>query len=101
MSQFQIKQNNEQSFEVIGELTFKSIDKKALKHCQQTLPFSKQALVIDLQQVTNADSAGLALVIEWIKQAEQQQTPLSFQNIPPQLFALAKLSGFEHRLTTV
>ena len=101
MNLFQIEQKNEQSFEISGALTFKSIDKAALKLCRQKLQFSQQSIVIDLQQVSNADSAGLALVIEWIKQAEQQQTRLYFQNIPQQLLALAKLSGFEHRLTTV
>jgi len=101
MSQFQIEKKNTETFEILGALTFKTIDKAALKLCRQKLQFSQQPIVIDLQKITNADSAGLALIIEWIKQAEQQQTPLSFQNIPQQLLALAKLSGFEHRLTTV
>ncbi|MCK5870223.1 anti-anti-sigma factor [Methylococcaceae bacterium CS5] len=72
-----------------GDLTFSTIDKSAIK----ALKFeqSDTAINIDLQQLRKIDSAGLALLIEWIKFARTYQIDLKFEHIPAQLFALAKL----------
>ena len=80
-------------FVIDGDLTFATIDKKIVK----SFDFLKTAkrVIIDLSRVTCTDSAGLALMIEWIKYARQHQTQLSFKNIPEQLRTLAKLSGFD------
>ncbi|MGR8929741.1 MAG: STAS domain-containing protein [Gammaproteobacteria bacterium] len=80
-------------FTVEGNLTFASIDKKSL----QSFKFLKgiDTICIDLAKVGTTDSAGLALMIEWLKQARMIRAQLRFKNIPEQLKALAKLSGFE------
>ena len=44
------------------------------------------------------DSAGLALMIEWLKISKKQHCTLSFINIPQQLQALAKISGIDENL---
>jgi phospholipid transport system transporter-binding protein len=79
-----------------GDLTFASLDKNA----GQPLAFLQagQPITIDLSRVANADSAGLALLIEWAKYAHRHQTLLSFAQIPQQLLNLAKLSGLEDTL---
>jgi len=73
-----------------GNLIFNTINKTVLN----TLDFKQapSSITIDLQQVGEIDSAGLALLIEWIKFARTYQTKLYFDNIPMQLTALAKLS---------
>jgi phospholipid transport system transporter-binding protein len=76
-----------------GDLTFATIDKKSLKSFS-FLNTSKE-ITIDLSRVSSTDSAGLALMIEWIKYSRQHRTQLSFKNIPEQLLNLAKLSGFD------
>ena len=53
---------------------------------------------IDLAGVTNADSAGLALLIEWIRLARKQNCNIKFLNFPPQLLPLAGLFGVDHLL---
>lgn len=80
-------------FQVQGDLTFGTIDKQIVK----SFGFLKTAstVTIDLSQVANTDSAGLALMIEWIKMSRQYNTTLNFKNIPEQLRKLAKLSGFD------
>jgi phospholipid transport system transporter-binding protein len=78
---------------VNGELTFPAIDKKALSSLS-FLAGTKQ-VTIDLSGVTNADSAGLALLIEWIKHARTKRLQIRFKNIPEQLVNLAKLSGLD------
>lgn len=54
---------------------------------------------VDLQGVERADSAGVALLIEWQRTASRQQRRISFQNIPPQMLAIARLSGVDELLS--
>lgn len=51
-----------------------------------------QAEVIDLSGVTGSDSAGLALLIEWLSIAKESGRKLKYENIPAQLEQLAHLS---------
>jgi len=80
-------------FFIDGDLTFSTIDKQTVK----SFSFLKSAkdITIDLSHVTCTDSAGLALMIEWIKYAHDNNTHLHFKKIPEQLLTLAKLSGFD------
>ena len=80
-------------YAVEGELTFASIDKRTLN----AFGFIKTGkhITLDLSAVTSTDSAGLALMIEWIKYARHHRTQLVFKNIPEQLRNLARLSGFD------
>lgn len=83
-------------FAVSGNLTFSSIDKDTVK----SFAFLQGPgpITLDFSDVCKTDSAGLALIIEWIKFARRRQIPLLFENIPEQLLILAKLSGFEQLL---
>jgi phospholipid transport system transporter-binding protein len=56
--------------------------------------------VIDLAGVTTSDSAGLALLIEWLSVAQGASRPLRFENIPSQLQQLARLSEVEELLVS-
>ena len=75
-----------------GSLTFASIDKQTPK----SFKFLKgmESICIDLSQVKATDSSGLALMIEWIRISRMSRVQLRFKNIPNQLLAIAKLSGF-------
>jgi phospholipid transport system transporter-binding protein len=87
-------------FIVEGDLTFSTINKDTLK----SFDFLKAAkeITLDLSHVSSTDSAGLALMIEWIKYTRSKRIRLDFKNIPEQLLNLAKLSGFDKtiRFTT-
>lgn len=50
---------------------------------------------VDLQGVERADSAGVALLVEWQRAANRQQHTIHFQNIPSQMLAIARLSGVD------
>lgn len=80
-----------------GDLTFATINKKTV----QLINFKKMPdnLVVDFSQVKQSDSAGLALVIEWLKISKKMQRQIQFKNIPPQLLTLASLSGFDLSFT--
>jgi phospholipid transport system transporter-binding protein len=54
-----------------------------------------RAAAIDLAGVTASDSAGLALLIEWLSVAQAAGHPLRYENIPSQLRQLGSLSDVD------
>lgn len=50
-------------------------------------------LTFDLAGVQRVDSAGLALLLEWLREARRRSKEIRFENIPEQLAAIAKVSG--------
>jgi len=93
MSRLNIVDQGAGHFLVDGDLTFATIDKRTVK----SLAFltSHKDITIDLGRVDNTDSAGLALMIEWIKYCRAKRTQLRFSHVPKQLLSLARLSGFD------
>jgi phospholipid transport system transporter-binding protein len=81
---------------VVGSLDFETVT--------QLLPQGSAAIdaghaaVIDLKGVSSSDSAGLALLIEWLSVAKYVKRPLSYENMPAQLHQLARLSEVEELL---
>jgi phospholipid transport system transporter-binding protein len=55
-------------------------------------------LDVDLAGVSQGDSAGLALMIEWVRSAKEAKQTLSFHNVPGQISALARISEIEDLL---
>lgn len=53
---------------------------------------------IDLAGVTGSDSAGLALLLEWLSVARAAKRSLRYENMPVQLQQLARLSEVEELL---
>jgi phospholipid transport system transporter-binding protein len=58
-------------------------------------------IVMDFAGVPNADSAGLAVLIEWRRRAWLQGQRLNFANLPAQVSAIAKLSEVSELLEDV
>jgi phospholipid transport system transporter-binding protein len=56
------------------------------------------SLVIDLGGVTSANSAGLALLLEWLDLARSRQVALSYLNLPDSLARIAELSNLQSLL---
>ena len=93
MPAFSLIKLSDTSYFVEGDLTFFTLNKKTIKSFN-FLNVTKK-ICIDLEKVTSADSAGLALMVEWIKHSKLHSTKLTFKNIPQQLLTLAKLSDFD------
>lgn len=55
--------------------------------------FQSQEMVVDLQNVTQADSTSLAMLLEWKAQARKNNINLSIRHLPDQIQRLAKISG--------
>lgn len=82
-------------FRVIGAMTFETAV-SLLRQSEQ--PFDQPELTIDFADVSETDSAGLALVIEWLKRAQSHSRSLQLENLPAQLVALARISEVDELL---
>lgn len=52
-------------------------------------------VVVDLAEVSRADSAGLALLLECLRIGRRHGTRVRFLNVPPQLRAMIRVAGLE------
>jgi phospholipid transport system transporter-binding protein len=55
---------------------------------------------VDLGGVGESDSAGLALLIEWLRIGKQSGKEVHFANVPAQIEALARISEVEDLIGT-
>ncbi len=95
----QIEPFAEGGFLISGALTFETVP--SVWRTSSTLFSGGGDITFDLQGISRSDSAGLALLIEWMRSARAQEKRITFKNIPPQMLAIATISGVEHILPTV
>jgi len=57
-----------------------------------------RAWTIDLSGVTAGDSAGLAVLVEWISAARARGTSVCYESVPAQVLAIARISDLEELL---
>ena len=50
---------------------------------------------IDLSEVSRANSAGVALLVVWLRQARQQRRDLVFVNVPAQMRAIIEVADLD------
>lgn len=76
---------------VKGQLCFANV----MSVYQQSLALLDQCpeWVFDFAGVTESDSAGLALIIEWIKLAKRKNRSVRFNTISQDLMSIARASG--------
>ena len=55
--------------------------------------------VIDLSGLSSGDSAGLAVLIEWLASARRRGASLRYTGVPAQMRAIAKISELEDLLS--
>jgi phospholipid transport system transporter-binding protein len=53
---------------------------------------AEPAVEVDLAQVARFDSAGLALLLEWVLSAREAGRSVRYRNIPPPVLSLAGIS---------
>jgi phospholipid transport system transporter-binding protein len=82
-----------------GELGFSTVT--ALVSQIDTQLDECQQLNIDLAGVTRADSAGVTLLVEWMRKAHAQNKDIRFINIPRQMLSILRVSSLEGILPIV
>ena len=96
MSQAAVRRGADDRLVVEGELDFSTVA-QLLGNAQALLEAATE-LRIDLHGVTRSDSAGLALLIEWMRAAQRLNKPIQFMNTPPQMLAIARVSSLDQIL---
>ncbi|MCF6282027.1 MAG: STAS domain-containing protein [Candidatus Polarisedimenticolaceae bacterium] len=72
-----------------GELTLDTVT--ALLQQSKKLFTGQKEITINLAEVTHSNSAGLALLLEWLSQCKASGTTIQFKDIPDALTAIASL----------
>jgi len=96
MAAASISDNGKGRLVIHGELSFASVPDVWSQW--QTLDGGQAALDVDLSEVQRSDSAGLALLIEGLHQAQEKGKTIRFFNIPAQMLAIARASGLDEVL---
>ena len=86
-----IEETAPEHFILRGELSFSTV--MDLLRDSAALLWRNSSVTLDLAGVTRTDSAGLALLVEWIRIARQRGKTIRFCNIPEQLMAVAQVAG--------
>ena len=84
-------------FALRGEMTFDTAE-QILRASEE--PFEEHTqLEIDLSEVTDSDSAGLALLLEWVTWANHSVREIRFIGVPERVLAIARTTEVEPLLT--
>jgi len=78
---------------VAGELDFDSV--AALWAATRATLANEPILRIDLGGVRRSNSAGVAILVEWLRQARRRRAELVFVNLPAQMRAIVRAVDLE------
>ena len=92
-----LEQLDAHQFALSGELTMQTVPAVA-RDSQSLISNMRGEIKINLANVVRADSAGLALLIDWLRQAQRYEFKLEFEHLPEQLMQIARLSELQELL---
>ena len=81
---------NDQQYALSGELTMHNVSQVSLDTMSLITSMSGE-VTINLSKIVRADSAGLALLIDWLRIARRREVTLHFEQLPEQLMQIARL----------
>lgn len=84
-------------FVLSGDLSFETVP-RLLESGRVLFEGGTGAIRVDLAAVTRSDSAGLALLVEWLRSARRSGREIAFLNIPAKMLATARVSGLDRVL---
>lgn len=97
MSEFTLEDRGDGCFALSGEMSFDTAE-RILKASEK--PFEEHTqLEIDLSGVTLSDSAGLALLLEWVTWANHTVREIRFTGMPERVLAIANTTEVQGLLT--
>ncbi len=88
-------------YQLKGDLSFASVP--MLWEQNRTTLFEDECseLDINLSTLERSDSSGLAMLIEWYREAEQSNKKITFLNLPQQMYDIARITGLDEILPLV
>ncbi len=96
MSKFVLQDHGGGRFSLSGRMTFDTAG-QILRASE--IPFEEHTRIeVDLSGVDETDSAGLALLLEWITWANHTVREIRFTDMPEKVNAIAKTTEVDHLL---
>ncbi len=83
------------AFQISGELSFNTVTALLLESKMTLFDTASERLDLELSGVSRADSAGLALLIQWMRMAREHNKEIRFHHLPEQLLAIARAGELE------
>lgn len=79
-------------FSLLGALNLETVTAIRRDGLRQLAGAVAGSLRVDLAAVTDVDSGGLAMLVDWLAWANNAGRVLAYENPPPALLALARIS---------
>lgn len=95
---FEIAVTSPGRFAARGALTFANAKGARGEGLHALRTSSARDLEVDCGGITRSDSAGLAVLLDWMAVMKREGRPLCFANLPQGLLAVARISGVEDML---
>lgn len=92
MTETGIQSRGEGCYAISGELTFSTVPDLWRSRLDAV---DGGSVRLDLAGITRVDSAGIALLIELIRAVRKRGGEVSLEHAPPQLMAIATVSGLD------
>jgi len=92
-----IHQDANGSFQLEGALSYANVS-SVYKKTAGFFKKNRTHIQIDLGGITHSDSAGVALLVEWLSEARDNNQILKFINIPKQMLEMVRISSLERVL---
>lgn len=96
MADYELQDLGEGRFRLVGDMSFATAE--ALLRESEGLFGQYTRIEVDLSAVDKADSAGLALMLEWINWAIQTVREIRFIHTPELIVAIAKVTEVDNLL---
>ncbi len=100
MRKTELKRIGSGEVEVSGQLVLDEVI-PLLKYSNVYFNEEGAALVFDLTEVEQSDSAGVALLVEWMAMAKVSGQTISFKAVPKQMLDIAQVSGVDELLPLI
>jgi len=105
ISQADIIQQNKNELLISGVVDFLTVPdlvRKSLDFLKSYKSIDSSAIIsVDLSKVTSCNSAGLALMLEMVRNARVNNVELLFDNLPNTLLTIAKAYGVENEIRDI
>ena len=99
MTEAKIDQQGDSDFRVTGDMTFETTRNLLME--SKALFREIKDMHLNLAEVEHVDSAGLALLLEWIAQARAKGGKISLKGMPESLHAMARLCQVDSALDSL
>ena len=93
MSEFTIEDHGDGHFALSGDMNFDTAE-KILKASEERFE-AHTRIEVDLSEVKDSDSAGLALLLEWVTWANHSVREIRFTGMPERVLAIARTTEVE------